>query len=126
MRMTQHGVGQKSPTSFFSLWGASIFSCRRMVCMCYIEKLCGSIKSVMSDQKQIEILKAAVKIYTGKLFPNGDGDLWHISFCMKYHSLYIKAFEQLMGLLNKTEDYKALHDYSMRAINVDPNSPMLM
>lgn len=33
MRMTQHGVGQKSPTSFFSLWGASIFSCRRMVCM---------------------------------------------------------------------------------------------
>lgn len=90
------------------------------------EKLCGSIKSVMSDQKQIEILKEAVKIYTGKLFPNGDGDLWHISFSMKYHSLYIKAFEQLMGLLNKTEDYKALHDYSMRAINVDPNSPAII
>lgn len=80
----------------------------------------------MSDQKQIEILKEAVKIYTGKLFPNGDGDLWHISFSMKYHSLYIKAFEQLMGLLNKTEDYKALHDYSMRAINVDPNSPAII
>lgn len=90
------------------------------------EKLCGSIKPVMADQKQIEILKEAVKIYTGKLFPNGDGDLWHISCSMKYHSLYIKAFEQLMGLLNKTEDYKALHDYSMRAINVDPNSPAII
>ena len=80
----------------------------------------------MPDQKKIEILKEAVKIYDGKLFPNGDGDHWHISCSMSYHNMYIKAFEQLMGLLNKSEDYKALHDYSLKAIKVDPNSPAII
>lgn len=90
------------------------------------EKLCGSITPYMPEQKQIEILKEAVKIYDGRLFPNGDGDIWHLSCSMRFHNMYIKAFELLMGLLNKTEDYKALHDYAMRAIKVDQNSPAII
>ena len=90
------------------------------------EKLCGSITPFMTDQKQIEILKEAVKIYDGKLFPNGSGDVWHISYSAKYHLMYIKAVDQLMELLNKSEDNKALHDYAMRAVKIDPDNPTII
>ncbi len=84
------------------------------------------VTPLLPEDKQIEILKEVVKIYDGKLFPNGYSDHWHIPCSTKYHTIYINAFEQLMGLLNKTEDYKALHNYSLKAIKVDPNSPAII
>ena len=87
------------------------------------EELCNSIKPFMPVQKKIEILKEAVKLYDGKLFPNGDGEMWHISHSAKYHMMYIKAVDQLMELLNESEDYKALHDYAMRTVNIPQTAP---
>ena len=90
------------------------------------EELCNSIKPFMPVQKKIEILKEAVKLYDGKLFPNGDGEMWHISYSAKYHMMYIKAVDQLMELLNESEDYKSLHDYAMRTVNIDADSPVII
>ena len=90
------------------------------------EELCNSIKPFMPVQKKIEILKEAVKLYDGKLFPNGDGEMWHISHSAKYHMMYIKAVDQLMELLNESEDYKALHDYAMRTVNIEADSPVII
>lgn len=71
-------------------------------------------------------MKEAVKLYDGKLFPNGDGEMWHISHSAKYHMMYIKAVDQLMELLNESEDYKALHDYAMRTVNIEADSPVII
>ncbi len=90
------------------------------------EKLCGRITPYMTDQKQIELLKEAVKIYDGRLFPNGTGDMWHISYSARYHLMYIKAVDQLMELLNRSEDFKALHDYAMRVVKIDPDNPTVI
>ncbi len=90
------------------------------------EKLCESLTPYMTDQKRIELLKEAVKIYDGSLFPNGTGDMWHISYSARYHLMYIKAVDQLMELLNRSEDYKALHDYAMRVVKIDPDNPTVI
>ncbi len=87
------------------------------------EKLCDSITPFTTKQNQIKILKEAVNIYVGKLFPNGDGEHWHIPHSSKYHMRYLKAVDRLMELLNESKDYKALHDYSMQAIRIEPDSP---
>ncbi len=90
------------------------------------EKLFRSVTPFMSTQKQIEILKEAVKLYDGKLFPNGDGEHWLIPYSSKYHMMYLEVVDKLMVLLNDSEDYKTLHDYSMGAIKIDPDSPVVI
>lgn len=90
------------------------------------EKLCKSITPFTGDQMQIEILKEAVELYDGKLFPNGNGEHWLIPYSAKYHMMYLEAVDKLMALLNEVEDYKTLHDYSMRAIKIDPDSPVVI
>ena len=71
-------------------------------------------------------MKEAVKLYDGKLFPNGDGEHWLIPYSAKYHMMYLEAVDKLMTLLNEGEDYKTLHDYSMRAVKIDPDSPVMI
>ncbi len=90
------------------------------------EKLCKSVTPYMTQQNQIDILKEAIKIYNGKLFPSGEGEHWHIPFSAKYHMMYLEALDKLMSLLNEAEDYKALHDYSLHAINIEPDSPVVI
>ncbi len=90
------------------------------------DKLCGSLRPFMASHERIRILKEAVKIYDGKLFPNGDGEHWQIAHSAKYHMMYLDAVEKLMGLLNEVGDYKALHDYSMRAIKIEPDSTTII
>ncbi len=90
------------------------------------EKLFKSVTPFMSTQKQIEILKEAIKLYDGKLFPNGDSEHWLIPYSSKYHMMYLEVVDKLMVLLNDGEDYKTLHDYAMRAIKIDPDSPVVI
>lgn len=90
------------------------------------ETMCDSITPLMTKQNRIDILKEAVKLYGGKLFPNGDGEHWHIPYSSKYHMMYLDAVDKLMGLLNESKDYKALHSYSMRAVKIEPDSPIVI
>ncbi len=90
------------------------------------EKLCQSVTPFTGNQRQIEVLKEAVKLYDGKLFPNGSGEHWLIPYSAKYHMMYLETVDKLMALLNEVEDYKTLHDYSMRAIKIDPDSPVVI
>lgn len=90
------------------------------------DKLYQSVKDFLPKHKQIENLKEVFKLYNGKLFPNGDGEHWHISHSTKYRMMYLNALEKLMTLLNEIKDYNALHDYSLNAINIEPNSPVVI
>lgn len=86
------------------------------------EKLCRSITPFMSKENQIDILKEAVSIYDGKLFPSGDGDMCFISYATRYHMMYLETVEKLMKLLNEVEDYKTMQDYAMEAVNIEPDN----
>ena len=90
------------------------------------DKLYQSVKDFLPKHKQIENLKEIFKLYNGKLFPNGDVEHWHISHSTKYRMMYLNALEKLMTLLNEIKDYNALHDYSLNAINIEPNSPVVI
>ncbi len=92
----------------------------------HFEELYKSVNAFMPKDKQIETLKEAVKIYDGKLFPNGDGDMWLIPYTTHYHMIYLDAIEKLMGLLNEAEDYKTLQDYSMRATKIEPDNTSII
>lgn len=90
------------------------------------ETLFKSVTPFMNTQTQVGILKEAVKLYDGKLFPNGSGEHWLIPYSAKYHMMYLEAVDKLMMLLNDGEDYKTLHDYAMKAIKIDPDSPVVI
>ncbi len=86
------------------------------------EKLCSSITPFMPKETKIAILKEAVAIYDGKLFPSGDGDLWLISHTMHYRMMYLDAVQKLMRLLNEAGDYNTMQEYSMMAVQVEPDN----
>lgn len=86
----------------------------------HFEKLYKSVTPFLPKEKQIEVLKETVEIYDGKLFPNGDGELWLVSSATYYHKIYLDAVGKLMSLLNEVEDYQTLQDYSMKAVEIEP------
>ncbi len=90
------------------------------------EMLCNSVKPFMTIHEKIEILKEVADSYKGKMFPNGDGEHWLIPYSAKYHLMYLKFMDKLMELLNEKKDYKTLQDYAVRAINIDPVSPIII
>lgn len=90
------------------------------------ECLCKSVKPMMQLHEQIKILKEAVDLYDGKLFPSAEGEHWHIHHSAYYHTMYLKAVEALMELYHEVTDYRALHDCSMKAIKIEANSPAII
>ncbi len=88
----------------------------------HFEKLCTSITPFMPKETKISILKEAVEIYDGKLLPSGDGELWLISYVMHYRMMYLDAVQKLMKLLNEVGDYQTMQDYSMMAVQVEPDN----
>ncbi len=92
----------------------------------HFEELFKRATSSISKENQIAILKEAVDIYDGNLFPNGDGELWLLSSSAYYQKLYIEAVDKLMRLLNESEDYQTLQEYSMRAVELEPNNPVII
>lgn len=90
------------------------------------EELSKKAASFMSKDKQIEVLKEAVDVYTGKLFPNGDGDMELMSAATYYHMMYLDTVVKLMRLLNEVEDYMTMQDYSMKATKIEPNNTSII
>ncbi len=88
----------------------------------HFEKLCTSITPSMPKEIKISILKEAVEIYDGKLFPSGDGELWLISYVMHYRMMYLDAVQKLMKLLNVAGDYQTMQNYAMMAVQVEPDN----
>ncbi len=88
----------------------------------HFEKLCNSMTPFMPKESKINILKEAVEIYDGKLFPSGDGELWLISYTTHYRMMYHKAVQELMKLLNEVGDYQTMQEYSMMAVQVEPDN----
>ncbi len=86
------------------------------------EQLCTSITPFTPKENQIAILKEAVEIYDGRLFPSGDGELWLISYTMHYRTMYFEAVQKLMKLLNETGDYQTMQNYAMMAVQVEPDN----
>ncbi len=92
----------------------------------HFEKLCTGISPFMLKDSKICILKEAVELYTGKLFPSGDGELWLISYMMHYRMMYIDAVEKLMRLLIEVGDYQAMQDYAMMAAQIEPDNTRMI
>lgn len=90
------------------------------------EELCKSVTPFMPKEKQIELLKEAFSIYDGKLFPSGDGDVWFISYAIRYHLMYLETVKKLMQLLNEIEDYKTMQEYAMEATNIEPDNTTII
>ncbi len=90
------------------------------------EKLCSNSRAFMPMHDKIAMLKEAVAIYDGKLFPSGDGEIWHISLAMRYHMMYLNALEQLMKLLNDVGEYKMMHDIAMQSVKIAPDSTIVV
>lgn len=90
------------------------------------EELCKSVTPFMPKEKQIELLKEAFSIYDGKLFPSGGGEVWFISYAIRYHLMYLETVKKLMQLLNEVEDYKTMQEYAMEATNIEPDNTTII
>ncbi len=92
----------------------------------HFESLCKKATPQASKEEQITLLKEAVSVYDGSLFPNGEGETWLLSCAAYYQSMYHEAVDKLMRLLNEFEDYQAMQDYSMRAVELEPNNTAII
>lgn len=75
---------------------------------------------------RIEQLSEAIRLYQGKFFPSGEGEHWLIPYVTKCHLMYLEAFSELMDLLEENRDFRAIHEFSMLSLRVEPDSPLII
>ncbi len=88
----------------------------------HFEELCTSITPFMLKDSKICVLKEAVEVYDGRLFPSAEGELWLIPHMTHYRLMYIESVERLMRLLNEAKDYQTMQDYAMMAVQIEPDN----
>lgn len=89
-------------------------------------KRCEEVAKITNDDEKIDVLTNALILYRGKLFPSANGEHWQISYNSKYHLLYLKAVDDLSELLHKMGKHGDLYDFALKAINIEPNSPVVI
>lgn len=89
-------------------------------------KLCESAAIILDVNEKIGVLTNAMMLYRGKLFPSANGDHWQISHSSQYHLMYLKAVDDLSELLQKMEKHEDLYEFSLKVVNIEPNSPVII
>lgn len=89
-------------------------------------KLCERAEIIKNADEKMNVLTEAMMLYHGKFFPLANGEHWHISHSSKYHLMYLKAMDDLSTLLHKTDKHEDLYDFSLKAVNIEPNSPVVI
>jgi len=84
------------------------------------DKLCTSARKAASPELKIELLKKALALYKGRVFPSAQGEHWLIPTASFYEQEYTRALKYLLNLLNEINDIPCIREHSSHAISVEP------
>lgn len=76
--------------------------------------------SAVTLQTKIELLKSAVGLYTGDLFPAASAEHWIMPTELAYRYDYQECCHELMGAYFESKDYERVHYYATLALKLDP------
>lgn len=82
----------------------------------YIEKA----DHELTVQAKIEILKKALNIYKGNLFPSGGSEHWILNDEMKYKYKCLAIYNELMKSFFETCNYVRVEHYAEEALTIEP------
>lgn len=72
-----------------------------------------------SPSERIANYYEALKLYKGDFIPKLSGEAWTIPISARYHGLYIDAVKKLCALLEEDNNFEAVIEVVLRAINID-------
>lgn len=72
-----------------------------------------------SPKDRISDYYKALKLYKGDFIPKLSGEAWTIPISARYHALYIEAVKKLCALLEEDNNFEAVIDVILKAINID-------
>lgn len=82
----------------------------------YIEKA----DNELTVHAKIELLKKALDIYKGNLFPTADSEHWILSDEMKYKYKCLSIYNELMKAYFETCNYVRVEHYAEEALQIEP------
>lgn len=86
------------------------------------DEYCVAAENVSGVDSKIELLKKAVALYRGSLFSSATAETWLIPFETQYHMKYISIMNELLGLIDRTDNHSELYQYSVMALAVEQNN----
>lgn len=76
--------------------------------------------STLNDlEAKVESLKRALEIYRGNMFQDAADEEWILGSVSHYHLLYLQIAKALFEALDGLQDYCAIHDYTLRVLEID-------
>lgn len=72
-----------------------------------------------SLEERIEDYHNALKLYKGDFIPKLSGEAWTIPISARYHGLYIDAVKKLCALHEEENNFEAIIEVILKAINID-------
>lgn len=70
-------------------------------------------------KERISDYYSALNLYKGDFIPKLSGEAWTIPISARYHGLYIDAVKKLCALLEEENDFEAIIEVILKAINID-------
>lgn len=77
-------------------------------------------EKVSGTTSKIELLKKAAVLYRGSLFASASSEQWLIPYETQYHIRWIKVMDQLLEMLDQTNNHAELYQYSVTALGIEP------
>ena len=84
-----------------------------------------AIQRTTCTYKKTELIKQAINIYKGDIYPPAQGEHWLISTSNLYALRYISLVNELLSILNASHQWEQICEYAGRAILVAPADTQL-
>ena len=84
-----------------------------------------AIQRTTCTYKKTELIKQAINIYKGDIYPPAQGEHWLISTSNLYALRYIALVNELLSILNASHQWEQICEYAGRAILVAPADTQL-
>jgi len=90
------------------------------------EELYKEANSKIGEDKRLELLLKAAKLYRGDFLPNAAGDMWVIPLARWYRSMYISCAHDALDLLTRKGRNTEAEELCAKALRTDPFDEQLL
>ena len=89
------------------------------------DNLIAQSKAATDPVRKAFLIRQAVKLYKGNVFPEAETEEWLRPVSMRYLERYLAAIYKLCELLYDQKDYSRIHEYVVQALKVAPEEEKL-
>lgn len=111
---------ETGPNGYFFNKGLNIRTDLQM-----FDNLIAQSKAATDPVRKAFLIRQAVKLYKGGVFPEADTEEWLRPVSMRYLERYLAAIYKLCELLYDQKDYSRIHEYVVQALKEAPEEEKL-